>query len=287
MKVGVSSYCFHRFFGDVYEGLQKSPEKKIDLREFIDICSNMRVDSVSIEENYLGSKASSYLGDIKRQLDAYGLHRTYSWGYPNGLEGGNNPEAYQAMIESIGNAVEIGADFLRVIGSSDMLVKNNKAQQIENLSEMLSRAAKIAENANINLSLANHSDFLPNELLQIVKNVNSPHFGINFVTGNFVRVQSDPVKGMQLLAPYVNAVDMKDLKPQKNVDKNIWHYFASVPLGSGITENRQIVKLLEENNFTGTIFVEIDYMHPEFDFEEIEVVDKSVAYLKRITRKRV
>jgi hypothetical protein len=41
------------------------------------------------------------------------------------------------------------------------------------------------------------------EMLRLITTVNSPFLGINFDTGNFVRLLDDPVKGMPKLPKYI------------------------------------------------------------------------------------
>jgi len=63
----------------------------------------------------------------------------------------------------------------------------------------------------IKLADENHIDFDSDEMLTLINNVNSPYFGINFDTGNFMRVLDDPVQGMEKLAKHVYATHIKDL----------------------------------------------------------------------------
>ena len=93
MKVGIDSYCFHRFFGEVYPD-QDAPEKKMTMVEFLDFAKEMDVDGVSLETCFFDSFDDSYLMDLKAQLDEYGFDRVFAWGHPDGLERGKNPEAF-------------------------------------------------------------------------------------------------------------------------------------------------------------------------------------------------
>ena len=157
----------------------------------------------------------SYLASLKKLLDEYGLERVYAWGHPDGLEGGTNKEAYDDMIASIERAKAIGADVMRVVGSSLKFRKQPHEPQITRLSQMFSEAVQIAEKYGIRMAVENHIDFTADEMLQLLTTVSSPYLGINFDTGNFLRLLDDPIKGMEKLAKYVYATHIKDLKPQK------------------------------------------------------------------------
>jgi hypothetical protein len=51
------------------------------------------------------------------------------------------------------------------------------------------------------MAIENHIDFTTDEMLRLLTDVNSPWLGVNFDTGNFLRILDDPIKGMAKLAP--------------------------------------------------------------------------------------
>ena len=117
MKVGIDSYCYHRFFGEVYPQ-QNPPSHKITVQDFIERAKALGVEGVSLESCFLPHNDSGSLQNIKEILDQCGLDRVYAWGHPDGLEGGTNQEAYREMIGSFEKADRIGAKVMRVVGSS-------------------------------------------------------------------------------------------------------------------------------------------------------------------------
>lgn len=281
MKVGIDSYCYHRFFGEVYDD-QEKPSKKMSLEDFINRAHELKVDGISLESCFIPKFDDSYLRGIKKMLDDYNLDRVYAWGHPDGLQGGKNKKAYDEMISHIEFAKAIGAKVMRVVGSSLMFRFEPHGPQIEKLSDMFSKAVKFAEKAGIKLADENHIDYNPEEMLQIVKNVNSPNFGINFDTGNFMRVLADPIEGMEKLAKYTFATHVKDLKPQKGQSVSSWHFFACTPVGDGLVDNQKLARLLKDAAYEGFLAVEIDFLHPDYNNDEDKAVAQSVQYLKKI-----
>src|SRR5712692_981298 len=223
MKVGIDSYCYHRFFGEVYPQ-QGRPPKKMTLEDFLTRAHNLGVDGVSLESCFIPHTDAAYLKEIKGILDDYKFDRVYAWGHPDGLEGGRNETAYQEMIESFDHAKAIGANVMRVVGSSLMFRKEAHGPQIERLTKMFRNAVKVAATYDIKLAVENHIDFTADEMLQLLESVNSPYLGINFDTGNFLRLLDDPIKGMEKLAKYTYATHVKDLKPQKGVPVDEWFF---------------------------------------------------------------
>lgn len=282
MKVGIDSYCYHRFFGEVYPE-QEKPSKEMTLEDFIRRAKELAVDGVSLESCFIPRFDKSYLSEIKGMLDESNLDRVFAWGHPDGLEGGKNEKAFDEMMASIEYARDIGANVMRVVGSSLMFRFEPHGPQIEKLSQMFSEAVKEAEKYGIKLADENHIDFDSDEMLTLINNVNSPYFGINFDTGNFMRVLDDPVQGMEKLAKHVYATHIKDLKPQKGAAVNDWFFFSSTPIGDGFVDNQKLAQILKDNGYEGFLAVEIDFLHPDYNNDEDQAVEQSVKALKNIS----
>jgi sugar phosphate isomerase/epimerase len=281
MKVGIDSYCFHRFFGEVYPQ-QKRPEQSMTLEDFIEGARSLAVDGVSIESCFLPSVESSYLAHIRAMLDSYNLERVYAWGHPDGLEGGTNQAAYNEMLSSFEHARTIGATVMRVVGSSLRFRNEPHGPQLERLTQMFRKAVRVAESYGIRMAVENHIDFNGQEMLSLLRSVDSPFFGMNFDTGNFVRVLDDPVQAMDALAPYTYATHIKDLKIQRGVPANEWYFLSSAPVGEGVVDNLHLIKKLWRADFTGILAVEIDFLHPDYGNDEHAAVAASVNELRRL-----
>jgi len=284
MKIGIDSYCYHRFFGEVYPG-QKPPEKLMTMDDFLDRAKALAVDGVSLESCFLPGAAEGkiddgFLKELKGKLDDYGFDRVYAWGHPDGLERGQNPEAFKDMIDSIRRAKLIGADVMRVCGSSLMYRHEPHEPQIKALVAQFKEAMKVADEYGIKIANENHIDYTADECLQIIEGVGSPNFGINFDTGNFLRLLDDPVAGMEKLAPYTFATHIKDLVVNPNAKANDWFFFSGVPVGRGLIDNFKLAELLKKHNYQGFLAVEIDHPHPDWYGCEDEAVSISVKALR-------
>ena len=281
MKIGIDSYCYHRFFGEVYDQ-QKKPATQMTLEGFIKRAHDLKVDGVSLESCFIPRFDASYLSEIKGMLDEYTLDRVFAWGHPDGLEGGRNQKAFEEMVKSIGYAAAIGAKVMRVVGASLMFRNEPHGPMIEKLTAMFTEAVKVAAKHDVKLADENHIDFNSDEMLSLIKAVNSPYFGINFDTGNFMRVLDDPVKGMQKLARHVLATHIKDLKPNKNASVDDWYFFSTTPVGDGLVNNQKLAQILHDVGYQGFLAVEIDFLHPDYNDDEDKAVAASVKELRRI-----
>jgi sugar phosphate isomerase/epimerase len=284
MKVGIDSYCYHRFFGEVYPE-QVAPPKEMSLEDFIKRARDLKVDGVSLESCFIPRFDAPYLSEVKGMLDEFGLDRVFAWGHPDGLEGGKNEKMLDDMIEMIDHAEAIDAKVMRVVGSSLMFRFEPHEPQIERLSMMFAKAVKAAEKAGVKMAVENHLDFNSDEILTILQNVDSPYLGINFDTGNFVRMLDDPIQAMEKLVKYVYATHIKDLKIQRGAAVNDWYFFSCTPIGDGgIVDNQKLAQILEDDGYEGFLAVEIDFLHPDYKNDEDGAVARSIDELKRIAR---
>ena len=280
MKVGIDNYCYHRFFGEIY-AQQQDPGRRITIEWFVDRAKQLGVDGVSLESCFFPGFEPAYLDGLKAQLDAAGLMRDFAWGHPDGLEGGKSQTAYKEMVEMIPHARRLGADVMRVVGSSLMFRFENHQEQIERLTGMFREAVRVAADHGVKLAIENHIDFTSDEIVQLLDQVDSDHLGVNFDTANFARLLDDPVKGMRKLAPRVLATHIKDLKVNAQASVDDWFFFSSTPVGDGFVDNLALARLLKEAGYTGFLAVETDFLHPDYADED-EAVAQSVVALKKI-----
>jgi sugar phosphate isomerase/epimerase len=281
LKVGIDNYSYHRFFGEVYPQ-QETPDKQMTIEDFLKRAKELGVDGVSLESCFIKSFDPGYLAELKSTLDDYGFDRVWAWGHPDGLEGGKNEAMLPDMIEHISYAKAIGAEVMRVVGSSLAFRLDPHGPQLEKLTKMFKEAVKVAEEMNIKMAVENHFDFDSDEFLALIEEVGSPYFGLTFDTGNFTRLLDEPVKAMEKLGNYVYATHLKDLKITPNTPADEWFFFSSVPVGDGYVNIPELARMLAGFNYQGLLAVELDFTHPECAGQEDAAVEKSVKYLQKL-----
>jgi len=281
MKIGIDSYSYHRLFGEVYP-FQEKPEKLKTVDDFLDLAKRLDVDGVSLETCFLPSLDDSYLKDLGGKLMDYGFDSVFAWGHPNGLERGLNQDAFEEMKSVIYKTKFLGTDVMRITGSAFDWRHENHREQMERLIPMYKEAVKIAEDNGVKLATENHIDYTSEEMLEMIEAVGSPNFGINFDTGNFLRLLDDPIAGMEKLAPYVFSTHIKDLKMHPTARPTDWYFFCGVPVGFGLIDNMKLAELLHKAGYKGFLAVEIDAPAPEWLNMEDEAIAVSVHNLKKI-----
>jgi 3-oxoisoapionate decarboxylase len=143
LKTAIDSYCYHRFFGEIYPQ-QTAPGRSMTVEDFLRRAHELGVDGVSLESCFLPSLDAAYLGDLRTSLDQYGFDRVFAWGHPDGLEGGANQDAYRQMIKCLEAARIVGAKVMRVVGSSLMFRNQPHQPQLERLTAMFREGVRAA-----------------------------------------------------------------------------------------------------------------------------------------------
>lgn len=280
MRSGIDSYCYHRFFGDVYPD-QEAPVKNMTISAFLDRAKELGVQAVSLESSFFRSLDKSYVLELKSLLDGFDFDRVFSWGHPAGLEGGESTERFEELKATIPLAKLMGAPIMQVIGGDFAKKGDSHEGQVQRLTEQLKEAVKVAADNDVKLALENHGDLSVQEILDVVEGVASPNLGVSFDTGNFIRLLDDPVKAAELLGRYVLTVHLKDVQVNtKEARPSDQYFFACVPVGQGLVDNESVLNALHRAGYEG--FVGADMDHPHFDWygREDEAVELSVRAIR-------
>ena len=75
----------------------------------------------------------------------------------------------------------------------------------------LTRAEPILRKHGVQLALENHKDWRIDEMLPILKRINSEWVGVTVDTGKNMSLLEDPLETARAFAPYATAVNLKDV----------------------------------------------------------------------------
>lgn len=286
MKIGIDSYSFHRYFGEVYPGLQQDPGVRWDMAtDFVDYARQQGVDEVAVEACFFPVHDEGYCRELKARLDEARLPRVVGWGHPDGLHGGRDEEALQDMKRTILMVRKIGTSTMRIVASSMLYVNEPHEPMVRDSIRMLKEAVEVAREHGVTLALENHIDFTSEEILQIVEGVDSENLKVNFDTGNALRLFEDPVEAARRLAPYVVSTHTKDITVYRGgtpMERFTW--WPSCPVGTGLVDVPGLARVLDEAGFTGSLAVELDLLAPQYENRrEEDLVAESVRYLRSVT----
>jgi 3-oxoisoapionate decarboxylase len=286
MLVGIDSYSFHRYFGEIYaDGLQTDPGTRWDmLRDFVPYADSLDVDEVALETIFFPVFDDGYCADLRSRLDELGLKRVIGWGHPDGLHGGRDEAALEDMIRHIPRAAHLGTNIMRIVAASMLYVNDDHAAMVRRSIDMLKKAVAVAEGEGVTLALENHIDFTSEVILQILDGVGSQNLKVNFDTGNSLRLFEDPVHAARNLAPHCVATHTKDIAFRKGgAPSERFTSWPSVPAGEGLIDLPAVAKVLVDAGFEGSLAIELDLLgEPWADRTEEDNVRQSIEYLKSI-----
>lgn len=218
LLLSLAAYSFRDYFEN---GRGKSDKpvpdgKRIDMFQFIDYCANNGCQGTELTSYYFPDNVTTdYLIRIKQHAFLRGIEIS-------GTAVGNNFAMKDASLRSkqvadvkkwVDRAAVLGAPHIRVFaGSAEGAPKEeSKRYCIQAMEE----ACDYAGSKGIFLGIENHGGIVaePDDLLDIVKAVQSPWLGINLDTGNFRT--DDPYADLIRIAPYAVNVQMKaEIQPK-------------------------------------------------------------------------
>src|SRR5436309_1234057 len=235
MKLAIDSYCFHRYFGEVYPEIQQAPRRRMTVWDFLRRARRLGVQGISLESCYLPVEDVAFLARLRDTLDEMGFERVWAWGHPRGLCSGTNRAAAKDLVRHLNVARRLGASVMRIVGGSRHTRPARWAEHKRQLVKMLAGLVGPAEENGVVLAMENHIDLLADEMAEIITTVNSPWLGVCLDTGNNLRLFEDPVVVAKTLAPWARATHIKDLGARGG-DPKQFDFWPSMPLGEGLVD---------------------------------------------------
>jgi L-ribulose-5-phosphate 3-epimerase len=139
--------------------------------------------------------------------------------------------------------------------------------------DTLSKVSDLAKQAGVTIAFETGQES-STLLKQTLDDLKCPNLKINFDPANMLLYDmDDPLQAIELLAPYVRSVHLKDAnRPQIH---GTWG--SEVPLGEGQTNTRAFVGLLKKIGFTGPLCIEREVGTQQDRFRDIQ---HGVKFLK-------
>lgn len=230
-----------------YRQLLTGREPQLTLQDFIADCAAMNLEGTELTSYYFPSDVTpEYLRQIKQHCFLLGLD-------VSGTAVGNdfchpNSEARQKQMEAvktwIRHAEILGAPVIRIFsGSARQGQTEQEAHQLA--VSAIEECCDYAGQHGIFLALENHGGLTatPEGMLRLVRDVQSPWFGVNLDTGNFHG--EDVYAELEQLAPYSLNVQVKVvIKPADGSHQPI--------------DFSRIAKMLRDVNYRGYVVLEYE-----------------------------
>ncbi|MBI1248094.1 TIM barrel protein [bacterium] len=230
-----------------YRKLLQDPNSGVTLNTFIDDCAKMQLDGTELTSYYFPEQITDeYLYGLKghafRQgLSVSGTAIRNDFCFPAGEKRDAEIQHTKMWIE---HAAKLSAPVIRVFaGHQQKNVAEDETHRL--MVEGLNQVCEYAGQHGVFLALENHGGptSTVEGLLKIVRDVESPWFGVNLDTGNF---HSEDIYGdLAKVAPYALNVQVKVVISGPDKKK--------VPTDFG-----RIFKILSEANYRGFVVLEYE-----------------------------
>ena len=281
MRIGVDSYSFHRFFGELRTG-ESPADPRWATDDFLHCCSELGVDGVSLETCFL---ANGDMESLRQLLDQHGFERVLAWGHPEGLAMGLDPGAFADALAAVDQAAQLGCGLLRIVVGTTRHF--GQECETEVLRRVVPQAAEITERADergLDVAIETHCDLTTDSVGELVEQVASPRLGVVFDSANVVRIGDDLVAAAAALAPHTKMIHAKDLDLPSSTPGDPGGRWPGVPLGQGDLDIAQALAVMAEAGFDGLACVEVADMAP--GWSEHEIVAQSVDWLTEFATER-
>ncbi len=223
----------------------KDPAEKIDLFRFMDFCVEQGCDAAELTSYYFESTSSDYILQLKRHafllgLDISGTAVGNNFALPYGETRDKQIADVKAWIE---RAALLGAPHIRIFAGPNGSLDFDRAKSL--CVEAIQECADYAAKYGVFLGIENHGGIVSKseDLIDIVKKVNSAWVGINLDTGNFHT--ADPYQDLEHCAPWAVNVQLK-------VEVR------AAGQSSEETDYDRIFKILEKNHYKGYVALEYE-----------------------------
>jgi sugar phosphate isomerase/epimerase len=219
LKLSIAAYSYR----DSLQPRGKPPT--LDLFGFCDLAADMGLDAVELTSYYFPPDAKpAYFHRLKQYAFNVGLD-------VSGTSVGNNfcvapgPERdkqLKLVRTWVDNAADLDAPVIRIFaGSKPRDASEDEA--FDRTVHCIKASLPYAIERGVSLAIENHGGIVatPDQLLKLVKAIDSPNFGVNLDTGNFH--SADPYADLARVAPYAINVQVKTEisrpgKPQEEAD---------------------------------------------------------------------
>jgi len=274
--VGIDSYSFHRFFGEHTKWEEPSQEQWA-LTDFFNFADQQGVSFLSLQTVYLKNEIDNFKEDIKKWRIKSKGDVAFTWGHPNGFDGGLKPEALFDALYFLQVAHELQLPQMRIVLGNHWNFDMPVQERLDNLRPLVRSLVVAAERFNIKISIENHADFQSQQIMSYINEFNSPYLGMCLDLANARRVGEDPE---QLLRDFdltkVFMIQAKDVQIIKG-HEHPTGWWPSQYFGSGDVGLSGCLSVLKEKKFDSPVVVEISNLFT--GLQECEVASQAIQYL--------
>ncbi|MGL5657258.1 MAG: sugar phosphate isomerase/epimerase family protein [Fusobacteriaceae bacterium] len=234
MKIGIETESFHLYFQygkmDVLDFIRKAAELGFEGVE-LNIIPGWGIDKAL---GQVGDDTVEHLDKVRDEIAKYNLY----------AEIDTNGTSYEELSRALRVAHHIGADVIRTYIKFDKFDATVYEQTTKDLKEIVPLLKKY----RIKIALENHEYEVSDEIIEIVKEVNSYWVGLHYDFGNAMMAWEDPIEAAEKMAPYTYTTHFKDHIIVEDKESKYGYVVAGVPVGQGNLDLEKAFKIMVEKS---------------------------------------
>ncbi len=239
MLLGMETFSYHLAF----------PAGKMDVFDFIQRCAALGLDGVQLNAEgpglgHLGSHNPGHLQAIRDITKDLGLFVEVD-------TQGTDPKHLANMLNSCAG---VGADVLRTFASCGGDLAQELAQAPQHLREVVPMCADLG----IHIAVENHEYETAQDVLKVVRQVDSEWVGTHVDIGNSMMVWEEPVAAVAALASYAVSSHFKDHIVILEDEEPL---VVGVTLGTGNIDCTECFRILAEESPLERVIIEVCYAY--------------------------
>lgn len=203
-------------------------EGEVSLEQVLQEASELGADFVQLNAHHVRERSRDELAGLRRLADEVHLGLTLSGDVVGrAVDGDSADTGADRVMRWVELAERLSSPFVRVSSGfyrNEVLGRPDRIRAEQRfLIEALEVTARRAEATGITVLLENHSDFTPDEYVEIIESVGMGRIGVFLDIINPVSMLLDPVPVVRQLAPWAIAGHAKDYRLQSNYVPDRFH----------------------------------------------------------------
>jgi len=276
--LGLDSFSVHRFLGEHSRWEQPSPTRWRTI-DFLDLVDRHDLDVASLETVYLSGDDDTLLAELTGWQGRTGRSCCFTWGHPDGLRGGERPEAAQEAERYLHLSAALGAGVMRIVCGNHHQWDVDPVQRRRLLRPLLEGLAETGAGLGVRVAVENHADFTVTDLVAFLEQIGHPNLGLCLDTGNCLRTGERPAQIVPHLDPgRLFMVQAKDVRLLPGADHPVG-WWPTTRFGTGDVAMGQCCDALVDIGFQGPLVIELSNLWT--GLEELAEIDAAVAYLRQ------
>jgi sugar phosphate isomerase/epimerase len=293
MKIGVSSYCYHRLVKEgkftLFDAIEYTKKTGFDVIEFSDF---IPPEGKSLED--FAQDLARACKDAGLKICNYATHADFLYGShgENGSDGDIKKEI-QRLKSRVDIAKILGAPMMRhdaCWGLKDVSSCRTWRDAVKFMAPAIREVTEYAASLGIKTMTENHGYFLQDScrMEELVLAVNHPNYGLLVDMGNFMCADETSIQALVTAMPYAFHVHAKDFLYKSGAEPrpdDSWfptrggNHLRGTILGHGVVSVGQCINYIKKCGYSGILSLEFEGLE-----EPLIAIQRGYEYLRRFTQ---